>query len=64
MFRFASISETVFTPSAKSCAITAKATARPTLAPVWKPIPIAIPSVRLCPASAIAEATPTAGRWW
>jgi hypothetical protein len=53
--------ETVFSPSAKSWAMTAIATVMPTVLFTWKAKPMATPSVKLCAANATAEATPTRG---
>src|SRR5512142_3275579 len=41
LFRVASMNETVFRPSAKSCATTARSTTRPTVVPARKLTPIA-----------------------
>ena len=52
------ISVTVFSPSAKSCAITANATAQPTVLLTWKARPMPTPSRNECPTRAAAPSEP------
>ncbi|PYQ18376.1 MAG: hypothetical protein DMF81_25130 [Acidobacteria bacterium] len=63
-FWWASISPTVFRPSAKSWAITAVPTTRPTQGETWKPRPMPIPSTKMWPTRAMAQSRPTSGWWW
>ena len=64
VFLCVSISVTVFIPSVKSWAITARATTMPTEASTWNQSPIPTPSKNECPMSAAAENMPTFGWWW
>ena len=57
----ASIRLTVLSPSAKSWAITAVATTRPTVVETWKPRPMPTPSMKLWATRAEAERTPICG---
>jgi len=49
---------TVLMPSEKSWVSTATVTTMPTAAEAWKPMPIAMPSKKLCAASASAPNAP------
>ena len=64
VFPWASMRAMVLRPSAKSCPMTARATARPALLLTWNPSPMATPSAKLWPARASALASPTAGWSW